>query len=787
MNRLLALLLLMAAPGVVGAQQPVAPAGDATPAPIEQARSAYEERRFPEAVAALERILDGSAENAEAHYLLARVLNDRENPLRDSERASVAVRRAVDLEPDNLLYLVARLEDLRADVQLFVIDLLRARQRVNLARRILRLDPDNPFAHEELGVEAIRDFYEYRNAVTLPGVAFQTPGTDWGLDDDRKIEISTDEGVPELDALPLRSMGDLFEQPGAILTSNRFDVNELTEQGVEVLSLSRRASRAYDAAIEHLRTALAADPRRRSVYDHMVRLAAISDDWTAVMPTLGEMYVQFPADPQMWLYTGLANHRLGQYEAADVSFRQAITRMSDADREAFTDLRMLLPPAEWPAYEAAPEAFSQRYWASRDPRFLNGVNERSTEHFARLTEADLLFAADDLDLPGWRTARGEIFVRFGPPQNDWLIDGDFALVVEQYADRFPGFAANEALVGANRFNVWDYGTMQFVFEDPGRRGEFRLYSPPADLFALSSARNIGEMDYVQRTAEIIRETPEQYRFVAPGRQVQLPYRVTAFKGEGGQTDLYVNYGIPLGEADGASSGDVDVTVKTGAFLIGPARDLLVERRRTVYGLRGAQIVPFKEARLWTTTEQLSARPTGTHEVSIEFETSSGGTSGVQRRAIDIPDFSGDGLVLSDILLAYVIEEEDRATPGRVYRNGMSVQPAPWGVFAVEDPVYLYVEIYGLALEGGRSDYELEARLEPKDTSRGLARVARRLLGRRDRGVSSAFEGDGGQTDDWRDLILDASAQAPGLYTLTVTVRDRVSGRTAEQQTDLLLE
>jgi hypothetical protein len=184
---------------------------------------------------------------------------------------------------------------------------------------------------------------------------------------------------------------------------------------------------------------------------------------------------------------------------------------------------------------------------------------------------------------------------------------------------------------------------------------------------------------------------------------------------------------------------------------------------------------------------MSALPADGYEVSLEFETASGQTSAVQRRAVDVPSFDGAGLQLSDLLLAYYVEEADRAKPGRVFRDGVSVQPAPWGVFGVGDPIYLYVEAYGLGLEGDRTDYEVEASLRPKDTSRGVRRFFRRLFGGDGTAVSSAFEVQGDRADDTVYLFLDATGQEAGLYTLTVTVRDRVTGDEAERETDLLLE
>ena len=768
--------------------------------PLAAGAEAYAGGQFAQAVRLLEQAVAAAPDDPEAHYLLARVLYDERNPDRDERRAGREIDRAVELEPRNTLYLVAQLEQLRVDSWNYFQEMIRLTRRREIAGKILSVDSTNAFAHEELGVQAIVDYYQYRNAIKLPAIAFRSQEV--GRSEDALGDVGgavldergEDAGDFDLLEAPTGDIGASLEGQFGEEIADRFDVEELRRRGVSVTDYQERSQRSYDRAVGHLRQALESDPRRRPVYDHVVRLAVLAGRYEDALPALAEMYVQFPEDPWMWLYTGTVNHRLGQYEAAAVAFREAFAFMDEPTREAFTDLTLILPPDEHGAYRDDPEAFAERYWTSRDPRFLNTVNERRTEHYARLTTAELLYRSEDLRIPGWDTERGRLHVRYGLPRTDVVIDGGFGNVVEQFTGRLPEFASDrDAIAGpesVNRFNVWDYGDdVRFVFEDPTRNGRFRLYSPPADVYALVTARNPQAMDFVERAQAEVRRRPERYTFEAPGRQVQLPYRVTAFKGEAGRTDVYVNYGIPVaGEA--AASGvqpDVDVTVKTGAFLIGPDRDLLVERRRTVYGLRGAQIVPFEQTRLWTSTEPMDAAPGDGYEVSLEFETASGQTSAVQRRTLDVPDFSGGQLQLSDVLLAYFVEEADAPQPGRVFRDGVSVQPAPWGVFGVGDPVYLYVEAYGLGVEGGQSDYEVEASLRPKDTRSGVRRFFGRLFGGRGAAVSSAFEAQGSTPDDQVYLFLDATGQEPGLYTLTVTVTDRVTGATADRETDLLLE
>jgi len=767
---------------------------------FERGADAFREGRFEEATRLLEQAVDQTPNDAEIHYLYARVLFDERNPDRDERRAGREIDRAIELDPENVVYLVAHLEQLRGNTWNIFQELLHLRLRRDAAERVLEVDPDNAFAHEELGVQAVVEYYQYRNAIRLPGLRYRSTRIQAGRPQEERggVEYATEEeGSYGLAPLEVTVVADPDVTPDVLDTQygesadDRFDLEALRRQGVMVLDYAERAEAAYADAIDHLRRALESDPRRRPAYDHLVRLAVLSGRYAEVVPYLTEMYVQFPDDPEMWLYTGLVNQRLGEYEAAEVAFRQALDHMDASTREAYTDLSLILPPDEIPAYRADPETFTDRYWTSRDPRFLNTANERRSEHYARLTTAELLYRSDDLGIPGWDTERGRLFVRYGPPQTDVVIEGGFQAVLESFPDRDESFEVPEMFSEANRFNVWDYGDgVRFVFEDPGRNGQFRLYSLPADVYSLGSLTRPEAMDFELRARSEVRRQPERYTFQAPGRQVVLPYRVTAFKGEAGRTDLYVNYGIPVAESGTPSDGvqsDVDVTVQTGAFLIGPQNDLLVERRRTVYGLRGAQIVPFAETRLWTSTEPMSATPAAGYEVSLEFETASGQTSAVQRREVDVPDFSAPGLKLSDVLLAYYVEEADQPDPGRVFRDGVSVQPAPWGVFGAGDPIYLYVEAYGLGLRDGQSDYEIEANLSPKDTSRGLRRIARRLFGRGRAAVSSAFEAQGSTPDEPVYLFLDATGQPPGLYTLTVTVRDRVSGAEAEQETDLLIE
>ena len=58
----------------------------------------------------------------------------------------------------------------------FLGDRIREARRLEAARQILKIDPDNAYAHEELGTVNIRDFWRYRNAIMLPGLTYGYAG-----------------------------------------------------------------------------------------------------------------------------------------------------------------------------------------------------------------------------------------------------------------------------------------------------------------------------------------------------------------------------------------------------------------------------------------------------------------------------------------------------------------------------------------------------------------------------------------------------------------------------------
>lgn len=774
---------------------------------LEKGKLEFREGRYEDARRTLERTTREDASLAEAHYLLARLYT--ETPLADRRKAERALDQALAIEPENVQYLVAHLQQLRTDSWNFISERIKEIKRVELARKILKLDPSNAFAHEELGTAYIHDFWQYRNAVMMPMLRYGQGR----YDPDELRSIRTEDiGLMGPDAY---GSNDDPIDPREVFIADQFDVDALKIVGVVVSDLSARADKAYEAAVAHLKQALASDVRRRSVYDQLMRIYALKGEYAEALPMLEEMNVFFTDDPQRWMYLGLALYHLGDLEGAAGSFDEGLDRMPETDRVPFEELDLILPEQEKERYLADRSGYADKFWNSKDPRYLTRYNERKLEHYARLVYADLLYSAPDLDRRGWQTERGRILVRYGLPKYDVTIvpkgevpeNGE---VLRRVLTSEPSVRADQAgsdPQGAratsgnqtvrsrlnsdyqlfdemNTFNIWDYGDFRFVFEDPFRNGEYRLYSPPATRLAAGMDGWINDYEIIAR--ETFRKMPDRYVYESPARQIEVPFLVNTFKNPTGGIDLYVHYGIPISEY-AVDQDMIRITANTGAFLITEEREIAQEKRRTVYGLNTNQIIPFRETNLWVESEHLAATP-GTHEVSVEFESASGSTVAVQRRTVEVPDYERDQLTLSDMMLAYQITEAaDGVGPADVERDGLAITPAPWSVFRKDGPIYLYFETYGL-LQGsdGSTDYDIEIALTPKEESKGLGRIFGGLFGK-ERGVSIRFNGSGSATDEGQYQILDAADVEPGLYALSLRVRDNVARRAVETQKDLFVE
>ena len=126
---------------------------------------------------------------------------------------------------------------------------------------------------------------------------------------------------------------------------------------------------------------------------------------------------------------------------------------------AIKTMKSFIPSGEIKQIKNAPDSVKKEYfkkfWKQRDPSSETEHNELLEEFYRRVNFSNNYFSVNMLDLEGWNTDRGAIYVKYGAPTE-----------VERHLDE----------INLPPFEIWFYEKIQrrFFFEDRGGRGDFRL-------------------------------------------------------------------------------------------------------------------------------------------------------------------------------------------------------------------------------------------------------------------------------------------------------------------------
>ncbi len=634
----------------------------------------------------------------------------------------------------------------------------RHEQIADVARQLYRLSPNDTLALRALSVDALYTILTLHDKV----MSIELVGGIRGYEDPEPYygdAPGASYGRTTTDAI----WAVMQDEARRMLPHSKFDLTSWS-QIKYMLDATGRAESArtrLGAYLGRWKGAAPDDPRPHLV---AAAVATLDEDWETLLVSARAMRTRQPDAPFPLLLLGLAHMRAGDTDAAEVAFEEGISRLPERLRYRFEDISALLTPDQQEAYARDPEGVAATFWAASDPRLFTTANERRVEHDARVVEADLLFSLNLYDFPalfdlplwppsGAETEQGRIWIRYGRPN----ATARFTTVTGEMA-----YGEQDT-----RFAVWEYPTFRYVFTDAWRRDSYQKYSPRASAFSGTETGTAINDDYVLQDRRLQREAPSLTQ-VTPSFPLSL--LASRFRRPDGGTEAVVAYGVPL--ADPAVPPD---ELETGVFSVGPG-GTVDARRATVRPNRG-RVLTAEAASVWADAATV-ALPASS--ATVRAEVGAGTLWGAAGASLAPLPASGFGL--SDILLASQVDEDGS---GPVVRDGLAITPVPWGIFGVGDPIYVYVETYGLTLVDGRTSYSVEARLTPEATRGGILGA---LLGRgQGPGVAVRNDPQGDRATESTAFVIDASGQEPGRYTLRIEVTDRATGETAAMERTILLE
>ena len=499
----------------------------------------------------------------------------------------------------------------------------------------------------------------------------------------------------------------------------------------------------------------------------------------------------------------------------------AVENVADAAL-VFEEVKYVLDDHEIAAYGAlsAPlefQTFFREIWSRRDPMPAASTNARLIEHFRRLDIAEesyehfrprTFFTDPDVNtsldfgriyaLNHNYNDKGLIYIRHGPPDVRVFTSdeqGAVGMAMEQ-ASGSSGFGATSDPLPVESWRYYGSdGQPELTFHFATRAGgNWRMIAAPMWLQALNDRRDWGNVyaEAFQAVAEgasleiprlNMRMQREAQESVDAGLQsdrhswsrnveaLQIPAMVAAFRGRDRGTVVDVFYAFPTQPIGSHVRSDEPVPVEVGLAVHDSAWTKVVNRRDT------------KRVRVSAVASDVAAGvirfgiPPGTYTISMHVRPEDTPLIGGWRSDYDFPDFSTGALTMSDLLLASQVGPAEERSP--FTRGELNVIPSFTSRFAPDQPVYVYYEVYNLALDGeDRTRYTTDIELQPLE---GRRRGPFGLFGRDDRPVLTLrLEGTGSTISPVEYAEVDMSDVEPGDYRLVVRVNDEVSGITSER-------
>lgn len=472
------------------------------------------------ALRTLDRATKVAPKHAPAHYqrgmLLARASELGMSDLFRRRSATKAIKRALDLDPGNPLYLVEL-------------------GRIRLKTPFLRLDAQRLFRRALDAAEKRGDMRVLADVRWELGQIHERRYIT--MANRRMMTASTRTFDPEIALEDWHYTNNFFNQWSVPVE----DAGELD----------------YRKAEEFYRLALAADSTHLGASVGLLGLLHDGFRFEEMAAAARALRSSSPNEPRLLMAEGLALHRLDRDLEAGRLFDLALPLLGEAERRDMLSLVHLLRKDDAREYstlgDTARSAYDALYWSLLDPLRLTPVNEALVEFLSRLTYADLRYSSAEFGIRGWHTDRGDIYMRYGPPPK-------IGTVAPETAE-----SQNMESI-ANVTTVWYYPDtkMRFVFVGPPAMnssrfaGDFRAYAENIRYLEPVSFANI------------------EARFPVDSIGVQ----VARFRGTGaGDVDVSIFADLPTA-AMLRDTDVREASLETGFFLSDVRRRTLVAERDT---------------------------------------------------------------------------------------------------------------------------------------------------------------------------------------------------------------
>ena len=522
----------------------------------------------------------------------------------------------------------------------------------------------------------------------------------------------------------------------------------------------------FTTAFGFFSRAVAADSSNLRYSRHLYMAYAERKRWQELAAVAARRAQQFPLDYQAQLALGLAFHRTGNESGATQAFDSAFVLMDEGEANRMRNLARILRPrarknatgpisdtTSWSKLPSAQrDGLEAMFWMMSDPLALTKDNEFRLEFLARVVFADFRWTVDELALRGADTDRGDVYVRYGPP--------DFEMTL-------PGSSTDSRtrLDGGNTL-IWDY-TNKLTF-----------------FFDLQPGFATGRLSLFDRTyvEAVIDAMPVSFANVPATRLLDsIPIRITRFRAGTDSSDAVIAARVPIDSLVRSSTLDrVPVDIDLRVF------DQFVKVR----GMESDQ-QSFARDSSSGALDRVWSRRVGPGINVVRVEALQADSRRGARAMTRLDPATNTGFGMSDVLLGDKPERPSGGAPPLRWRD-ITITPNV-GSVPRGSALGLLWEMYDLVPRDGITKYRVAITMERADRD-GVTGFAVRVLDNLGRAVGRAqpsrdklaitFDRQGAALPVLLEyLSLDLSATPPGGYRLRIEVTDLVNLKKTQRDTE----
>ena len=290
----------------------------------------------------------------------------------------------------------------------------------------------------------------------------------------------------------------------------------------------------------------------------------------------------------------------------------------------------------------------------------------------------------------------------------------------------------------------------------------------------------------RQAAALITRSPEAYAHDFGGEPLEYAFDAVSFRGEGGSTEVDLIYSIPIGQFGDITDDKGDRTWLNNQVTLRDSVQTPAFSRKFRFGPiarpeRQAANQEFQGA-AFTLAANMSAPP-GSFTAAVEMQDEATRRVGVYKKPVNLSDYRGSDLLISDLKLS--TEITPASGQGPFVRKGLNIVPNPGRLYPKGQLVYVYYEVYNLDMDDdGRTSYETLYEITPMGMPALRNRFARPPGDMQT--VMSFFEGEGTTAEEAEYTALDTTDLEAGEYVLTVTLTDRYTDLSVSKSVNFMV-